>query len=126
MADDLLQRGSRMIERVRTDALSHDVLYVRISGGQAITMPATVDTINTDLLAEDQISIADRMRDFLLAKSDLIQESDSFTPAPGDLIRETIDGVQVAYELVALDAEPCWSFDDQLNLRIRVHTRRVT
>lgn len=126
MADDLLQRGSRMIERVRTDALSHDLLYVRASDGVILSITGTVDTIDTDLLSEDQLRIADRMRDFLLARSDLVYASDPFLPTPGDVIRETIDGVQVAYELVNTETEPCYRFDDPLNLRLRVHTRKMT
>ncbi len=126
MADDLLQRGSRMIERVRNASLAHSVLYVRAGEGTPMEISATVDTIDTDLLTEDQLGIADRMRDFLLATSELMDGGNPFKPEPGDVIRETIDSVQVAYEVAHLDTEPCWTYDDQLNLRIRVHTRRIT
>ena len=126
MAEDLFQRGSRMIERVRNASLAHTVRYVREQDGSVLLIPATVDTIDTDLLTEDQIGIADRMRDFLFSKSDLMVEGDPFKPTPGDVVRETIDDIEVAYEVANLESDPCWAYDDQLNLRIRVHTRRVT
>lgn len=123
MADDFLQRGARMIERVRSARLAHPVAYIR-AGGDPIAIAATTDTIDDTLLEELSLAEIRRSRDFLVTAADLAEEGQVFRPAVGDVIRETVDGDGVDYEVTVFGSEPCWSFDDTLNLRIRVHTRR--
>lgn len=117
---DMLQRGARMIERVRSTSLSHQVEY-RPKCGQPYTLGATVDAIDEETALEGEIGDVRRRRDFLVAAADLDRK-----PVVGDVIRETIDGQAVDYEITTYGSDPCWAYDDTLNLRIRVHTRRKT
>ena len=126
MADDMMQRGARMIERVRAGSLAHSVEYRRLPENVVVTVKATSDESNVELVQEGQVTgTIERLRDFLIAADSLVVGDDlRFDPKPGDCITETIDETEVEYEVVQPDGSPCWSFDDSMNLRIRVHTRR--
>lgn len=120
MPDDMLQRGARMIERIRSTSLAHALEY-RPKCGTPYAINGTVDAIDEETVLEGEIGDVRRRRDFLFAAADL-----EATPAVGDVIRETIDGNVVDYEATTFGSDPCWSYDDTLNLRVRVHTRRKT
>jgi hypothetical protein len=120
MADDVFQRGARMIERVRLDRLSHAVVYVPKCGG-AVEGYATASWVPEETAMEGEVGDVRRLRDYLISATAL-----SRRPEVGDLIRETVDGETVTYEVTTIGPDPCWSYDDTLNKRLRVHTRRKT
>lgn len=124
MADDFLQRGARLIERVRKDKLAHAVTYTPL-GGSAISLDATTDGTDFEIVTEGGLSMVERSRDFLLAAEDLVVDSEPYTPKVGDRIKETVDGVGVDYEVKDFGSSPHFRLDDTLNLRLRVHTRRI-
>lgn len=124
MADDFLQRGARLIERVRKDKLAHAVTYTPL-GGSAIALNATTDGTDFEIVTEGGLGVVERSRDFLLAAEDLVVDDAVILPTVGDRIRETVDGVGVDYEVKAFGSSPHFRYDDTLNLRLRVHTRRI-
>jgi hypothetical protein len=124
MPDDVFQRGARMLERVRVANLSHEVVYRR--GNDEITVGATVDQSTVETVVEGFAGVVDRMKDFLFARADLVIDETPIDPTAGDEIEETIDGDTVTYEVMRPNGSPAWEFDDSMNLRVRVHTRRKT
>lgn len=121
MSGDMLQRGARMIERVRSTNLAHAVEY--LFGTTKIDIDATTDGTDFEVIDETGVGIVERSRDFLFNAPGLIAAIGR-VPAKGDRVRETVDGQVVEYEVREFAGQPHYRFDDTLNLRIRVHTRR--
>ena len=123
MADDMLQRGARMIERTRAVNLSHAVGY-KAGAANLVELYATTDRTDFQLTDEAGVGIVDRSRDFLFARAAFVAAVGRL-PVVGDLVTETIDSQAVRYEVKSFGGEPAYGFDDTMNLRLRVHTARV-
>jgi hypothetical protein len=122
MSGDMLQRGARMLERVRSSTLAHAVEYGAGNGGW-IGIDATTDGSDFDVIDQRGVGIVERSRDFLF-NGPALTTAIGRAPETGDRIRETIDGQTVEYEVREFAGLPAYRFEDILNLRIRVHTRR--
>lgn len=123
MADDLLQRGARMIERVRSTQMAHTVSFTH-GAKDPIEISATADDYEQRIDDEAQFGSVHRLRAFLFASADLTIDAQAFRPAVGDLVTETIDGTATVYEVIVDGDGPAWGYDDILNARVRVVTRR--
>lgn len=123
----LLDRGqSALLDRMKI-AAGRTITYTRKSDGLTATLTAWPG--NTLYARTTEQPGASRIwgdRDYLFAVADLAIANTAFTPAKGDRITETIDGVATTFELQTPTAEPVWRYADQLRTMIRVHTKRVT
>ncbi|RMH19608.1 MAG: hypothetical protein D6701_04780, partial [Gemmatimonadetes bacterium] len=70
MADDFLQRGGRLIERVRSSSLSHAVGYLRLGSDTPIELNATTDETPVEIIDEGTTGLVERNRDYLIAVSE--------------------------------------------------------
>lgn len=123
MPESMFQRGARMIERVRAASLTHSVVYRR-AGFPDLTINATSDASEIQTITEFQVGVVHRIRDFLIAAEDLVIGGSLVKPQAGDVIIETIDDRQTDWTVTRFADEPAWSFDDSMDLRIRIHTQR--
>lgn len=123
MADDLLQRGARMLERVRVANLAHAVAYTPGSM-PPIEVQATTDSTEAEVVEGDVAGEVVRFRDFLIAAAELTVDDEPYEPVVGDTIAETIDGETIVYVVTPFGSEPHFRYDDVLNKRLRIHTRR--
>lgn len=72
----------------------------------------------------NEVPIEDFSRDWIFKVSELVINGDVITPRTGDQVRQTINGVEVIYEVLS-DGNQVYRFCDRGRTRIRVHTREM-
>lgn len=119
---DLLRQGSAWLATMFKSYAAHTVTYVR--GEQTVDVLATVGSTTFDV--EKSFGVESyEARDFLLTPADLVLGEITITPAKGDQVKETIDGVVVVYEVMAPGNESVWGYCDAGRAMLRVHTKQV-
>jgi len=61
--------------------------------------------------------------DWILTASDLVLASVATEPRIGDLITETIDGIEHFFQVLATSGEGCWRWNDRNHATYRIHTK---
>lgn len=120
---DLLQRGSRWLEGMRSRYLTRQALYVR--GDQSVQVAATVG--RTVFRVDKGYGVQERIeaRDYLIGTTDLVIGGVPVLPKAGDQVRETEDRKVFVYEVLAPGNEPCWRYSDLYRETLRIHTKLV-
>jgi len=121
---DLLTAGAVWLEGQRHLHLSHDVTYVR--GAGSVTLAATIGRSVFEQVDSSGVLQRVEARDFLVRAQDLVIASAEITPARGDKIQETIDGVVYTYEVLPFGGEPLWRWSDEAKITRRIHTKLIS
>jgi hypothetical protein len=64
-------------------------------------------------------------RDYLVPAADLVLNGRATEPARGDRVTETVGGVALVFEVMALPGEPEWRYADANRSVYRLHCKRV-
>jgi len=118
---DLLAEAEGWLESQRVAHMSRAVTYSR--GGRNAAVQATIGRKDYDLDNGYGVLVRFVSVDVLIRASELVLDGMEITPEPGDRIRETRNGRQYTYEVMALGEGPCYDLSDAETLRI--HTKRV-
>lgn len=124
MAPDLLSAGAAWLEGQRHLHLSHDVTYVR--GANSVVLAATIGRTPFEQLDSSGVLQRIESRDFLVRAQDLVILAAEITPARGDKVQETIDGVVYTYEVLPFGGEPLWRWSDETKITRRIHTKLIS
>lgn len=124
---DLLRQGSAMLHRVRRESVSHEVLYRRGTGEDAVelTLAATVSVTRTERIDQAGGSSIGRYRDFCFETAAMLIDDQAFDPRPGDVIVEVNGELTEKFEAVMVGGEPCFRREGMQNESTRVHTVRI-
>ena len=122
---DLLRQGSAMLHRTRRESVSHEVVYRRGTGEEAIefTILATVSATSAERI-DSSGSVLVRYRDFCFETTELLEQLGS-EPRPGDVVVETNGETAERYEAVKGAGEGCFRREGLQHESIRVHTQNV-
>lgn len=93
------------------------VRYAR--GNDDVELTAVPGSHVSEDYGEDGIAVVSRMQDWLIDPVDLVIDSATVKPEPGDRIT-TLDDREFA--VAYADAENCWRWSDQTQKFMRVHT----
>ena len=120
---DLLKQGSDWLQSMRNQHATQSVIYKR--GSDQVTLNATKGKSQIEVEDEYGTRIETEITDFLITASDLVLNGQTTTPAVGDKIEETIDGVTRIYEVMPIVAEGHWRWSDSFGKTLRIHTRLI-
>lgn len=106
------------------------VVYTRLAGGDPVDLTGTAWVGRTVFRRDpaattDGVTIEFGDRDYLIPVSELQQNGTPFEPARGDRVTETIDGVELVFEVVSQTEEPAWRYSDATRAVYRVHTKQA-
>lgn len=114
---NMLARGAAMLNRTMKASASESVTYSR--GSDAVSVSATPGNTITEMPVDDNGgTIQSRNVDFLIDGPDLILDSATITPRPGDRITRA-DGT--VFEVNALGSEPCFRRSNPHGTLLRIH-----
>lgn len=99
---------------------------LRRRGFADVVVSATPGTTRVEQEFDDGSSLRMQSRDYLIATDDYRFDDALTEPRDGDLIIETVDGVERQYELRPFAGESCARPMDQSRAMWRVHTKLVT
>jgi hypothetical protein len=121
---DLLEAGQAWLANQLQEFASRSVIYHR--GADSV---AVLATIGRTLLKLDDGYGGVRMewtdRDFLIPAANLILNSVTVTPEPGDRITETVGLNTSVFEVMAYGGEPPWRYSDPFGKLLRIHTKFI-
>lgn len=121
---DLLDKGSKWLEKTRRRYAAQTVVYRRASSSTTLrASPArTVFEVDTS----DGLRTNLRINDYLINVTDLVLDGIPTEPAPGDQI---IDGDLSRGEIFEVmspsESEPAWRYSDNYRRVYRIHTKYV-
>ncbi len=120
---DLLEQGSRWLDRQRRKSMAREVVYSR--GSASVTLLATIG--RTEFEQTDQYGVVHRIesRDYLVTAEDLVLDGQLTTPKAGDQIRESDGAATRVYAVLAPGDEPPWRWSDPYRVTLRIHTKAV-
>jgi len=120
---DLLEQGSRWLDRQRRKSMAREVVYSR--GSASVTLLATIG--RTEFEQTDQYGVVHRIesRDYLVTAEDLVLDGQLTTPKAGDQIRESDGAVTRVYAVLAPGDEPPWRWSDPYRVTLRIHTKSI-
>jgi hypothetical protein len=122
---NLLQRGATWLgERLQT-AAGRSVIYS--SGGQSFTATAWPAKVDYEVDDEDGIPRRVTFYDWTFAREDLDFDDDPkpFSAKPGDRIVETLNAVELTYEVMPAGKRPVMEWADSGGELILIHTKLV-
>jgi hypothetical protein len=102
------------------DAAGEIVTYCR--NGFSVTLSAVPGSSPIDTSDTNDIPIMTSSRDWILKVSDLVIGGCVIIPQRGDLIKQTIAGKTVQFEVLS-DGNQEYHYCDRARTRIRVHTK---
>lgn len=123
MMSNMLQAGAEFLKDKLHAAASRSITYTRGANSVALTAvigrtPFRVQSSGPGG-ARSQITWSER--DYLIAAAELILGGSLTTPQKGDQITDS-DGT---FELVSINAEPCYRNSDPYGIQLRCHTKRI-
>lgn len=78
------------------------------------------------LVGQDNLTTNVRIYEWTFKASDLVLSGEQITPRNGDVIRETLLGNAVTYQVLDLDDDtPCYEWLDGSGIELKIHTKRV-
>lgn len=121
----LLKRASEWMHDTLDGDDAETVSLTR--GGSTTTgVAARVGSTPFEVDEGDGMAISVESIDWLLAASAYRIGGSATLPAPGDLIRRTLDAVVYVYEVLPIGGETCYRFSDRRRSRLRVHSKLKT
>jgi hypothetical protein len=119
----LLQRGQAMLNRQMKTAAGVSVVYMR-DNAAAELIAWVGNEVSQTLEPTTGTRLDDRERDYLVDLCEM-RRTGFDEPAVGDVIIETINGVDVQWEIRPRDNAPAWRWSDTGRTRYRFSTRRI-
>lgn len=116
---DLLSSGASWLAGKLKNFAGRSVTYRRGSTSYS-GLTATHQSQLYDVIQEDGIATSVRLDDFIWTYADL-----PVKPRQGDLIIETINGVEQSFEVRPIGDLPCWELMESSESLAIVHTKRV-
>lgn len=117
--------GSAWQATAQAESASITVTLRRPGYDDVTGVAAVVGTTAIEQELEDGSSLRVDSHDFLIKASDYLIDGEQVEPADGDLIIETVDGVELFYELRPFAGEASARHMDQFRTRWRCHTLQV-
>lgn len=107
------------------ESASRSVTYLR--GADSVSINATPNSTEYKVDDEEGFSLRLPAWEWTITAADLVLAGSLVTPVRGDIIRETVAGSNVDYEVAALsDDIPEWKYQDTSRVLLLVRTKRVT
>lgn len=100
------------------------IIYTRGSASVTLTAVPTRTTREVDI--GDGILGYIEFHDYLIEAADLVLNSSTVLPQPGDQVTDTINGTTQTLEAMPIGDEPCYRFSDCDRTLLRVHTKQVS
>jgi hypothetical protein len=129
MQGNLLQSGLAMLDRGLQAAAGVTVTASRVTGDvyREVDIPAVVGRTVFKSEASGRVRIDFGDRDYLVeaCRYTLGPAGEVVEPADGDRFVETVNGVELTYELARIPGEPRWRYSDPQRTRLRLHCVRV-
>jgi hypothetical protein len=120
---DLLEQGAQFLDDQRHVHMTRTVVYHR--GSSSVEVSATIG--QTTFEQADEFGGIQRLesRDYLIRTADLVLDSETVLPEPGDRIHETSGENVFVYEVMAPGSEPPFRYSDPYRKALRIHTKHV-
>ncbi len=120
---DLLEQGAQFLDDQRHAHMTRTVVYHR--GSSSVEVSATIG--QTTFEQADESGGIQRLesRDYLIRTADLVLDSQTVVPEPGDRIHETAGESVFIYEVMAPGSEPPFRYSDPYRKALRIHTKHV-
>lgn len=120
---DMLRAGLSFLNAQRHAHMSSSVTYAR--GAFSVVLNATIG--KTAFRQTDDYGVIRRyeMRDFIVQASDLVLNTETVLPEPGDKITQTENDIDYVYEVMSPGDEPHYRFSDAYMMVLRIHTKLV-
>ncbi|MBK8916316.1 MAG: hypothetical protein IPM64_17265 [Phycisphaerales bacterium] len=119
---NLLDRGARMLDRLRKQSMSGVVTYRR--GSAEVSVSAARGVSRFDTIDDSGGVLAVTSEDFLVSASDLVLDGNVTTPMRGDVIEAEEGGRTRQYAVLPpTGSTPCWRWADGFRYTIRIHAR---
>jgi len=120
---DLLRDGLSWLEAQRRTHLCRPVLYRR--GESTVEVDATVGATKYETDESYGLVVEGEVRDYLIAREELIFGGEEVLPEEGDRIEEDIGGTTHLFEVQTFGTDGCYRFTDPGRRTLRVHTRYI-
>lgn len=98
---------------------------LRRRGYADVSVTALPGSTMVEQITGDGSSMRSQSRDYLISVSDYAFGGSVSTPQVGDLIVETVDGVEQLYQLLPFAGEACARHSDQTRVTWRCHTKLI-
>lgn len=98
---------------------------LRRRGYEDVVVSATPGTTTVEQEMDDGSSMRTQSRDYLIATDDYRFGGTLYDPQDGDLVVETVAGVERQYELRPFGGEPCARPMDQSRVMWRCHSKLI-
>lgn len=121
---DLIDIGSAWLRNQRRAYMARTVTYMR--GVQSVEIELVtvgVTTFEADLAAG--ILVEFETRDYLIDASDLVIGGSGIEPEAGDIIQESLQGIDQQFIVVAPAGGTPWRWHDRSNRTYRIHTKAI-
>jgi len=121
---NVLTNGAAWLGGQLQAAAGVEVWYVRRSNCVPITAWPTIHEY--EVLDEDGIPTRVLSYDWAFVAAELVLGGQPIEPRPGDLVVETVDGLECPFEAMPLGKKPCFERLDASGQLIVVHTKQVS
>ncbi len=118
MSQNMLQKGSSMLHRIRREKIAVAVEYRR--GTTMLALQATVGFSRFEKVDDAGVHTLTRTRDYIFRSSELTLQNPC-TPIEGDVIAETIAGELKIFEVIQGGQQGCYRREGLADEAIRVH-----
>lgn len=122
---NLLQDGATWLGEQLKQSAGRSVVYVR-GTGQSDPITGTLSHLQQEVLDEDGLGTGTFLNDWTFTATDLVVNATQIEPRSGDRILETLNGVDVAYEVLPpAPNRPVSEWADSSGILVIVHTKKV-
>lgn len=97
------------------------VTYTQGTGTVSVT--ARVGITRTEIVDQDSTTMEVQVRDWIIDVADLVISSAAVTPARGDTITETVNGLVNVYAVLPVAGEETHRYSDATGKRWRIHSK---
>lgn len=123
MAEDLIQEGLDWLERQRRQHLSRAITYRRNSA--TVEVMAQVAATRYESEDHDGITIAQSVRDYIVAAEDLVLDGQQTEPERGDEILEDRGEKTLVFTVMDIGDEKHFRPTDPDGNAYRIHTKKT-
>lgn len=105
------------------DVAGREIVYIR---GSTETAPFVASVASTSYEVADDMGVLTSFAafDWTIRAANIVLNNVLREPRLGDYIRETLNGVEVRYEVLPIGSMPCFSWLDTSGALLLVHTKR--
>lgn len=122
----LLSDGSSWLSEVFRADEDISVEYTLTELSETVAIFATVGAQTVELEPGVFATQRTQNRDFIIDREDLVVIGIQQTPAPGDKIAYTMQGVTYTYEVMEVPGEGAWRWHDEYHKTYRIHGTLVS